>query len=124
MIFTLFWLTALTFSIWMLIDCLSNKVKDKIFWSIIILLIAPIGAIIYAIKRPTLIGETNLNNGTLVSNNNGSKMSSSSQVVRGLGMALGVILAVGGLLIVGYFILIIVLIVSFGNALGSSGSSK
>ncbi len=111
MTFTLFWLAVLTFSIWMLIDCLSNKVKDKIFWSIVILLTPPIGAIIYIVKRPTLIDGASTNDKNVPAN------SSTSQVIRGLGMALGVIITVSGFLLVGFFILCAI-------ALSSMSSSK
>jgi|GEM_PF-4410383 len=116
-------LVLAAFVVWMLYDCLTHNVEEQFFWAAIILCTPPIGAIIYAIKRPKLIGEYSAQ----TSNSNSTagppvvKSSTSSQLIKGVGMAIGIILGTAGMLFVG---LIIIIWVSFSSGGGLGGSSK
>lgn len=114
----LFLFGILVFSVWMFIDCLTHDVKNKVFWAAIMLVTGPIGAIIYATQRPKLLGENAIvkwtSEGAIEVPATASK---SSRVIRNIGMTVGIVLGVGGLLFVGFIIL-------FMSAMSSYGSSK
>lgn len=106
------------FCVWMLVDCLTQPVKDRAFWALIILIFGPFGGIIYAIKRGKLLGEsksvTTTPDGVITF---APVPTRSSRAIRGIGMTIGIVLGVSGLLVVGFVILFI-------SAMSSYGSSK
>jgi hypothetical protein len=115
----LFFVGLLVFCLWMVIDCMQQPVKDKIFWAILMLVTGPIGAILYAINRDKLLVRVHTTPEGTITVPIGDTSSATSQVIKGIGMAIGVVLALAGLLIVGFIVLFIT---SFQSA--SSGSSK
>jgi hypothetical protein len=119
----LLWFGVLLFSLWMFLDCATHDVKEKTFWAILIIGTGPIGSVIYASKRSTLIGETV----KIVQSPQGTIMvpsslpaSRSSQIIKGIGITIGVVLGVGGLLVVGFIVLIGLMLSSGGGNYGSS----
>lgn len=125
------------FCLWMFVDCLLHDVKDKIFWAILILGTGPVGAAIYAMERPKLLGEMSYNPvenqappsgqatpGVVpttpgVAATTAKSMSASSQIIRGIGMTIAAVFAVGGALMVGFVILVMLAFSGWGG-----GSSK
>ncbi len=109
MLLSLFTLIVLVFSAWMFLDCMLHKTKNKIFWAVIIVTTFPIGPVLYASQRAKLIGETkqelNTPTGTIVYDSPNS-VSGTSQLIRSIGMTLGVIMAVGGLLMVALIVFV------------------
>ena len=126
MLVAAFWPFAIAFSVWMFIDCVLHDAKDKIFWSIMIIGTGPIGAALYASKRHRLVGvsETTYSNpdGTITTTVTRQDTNTpTGQIIRGLGVTLGVIMSVFGLLAAGFFILLMIMFSSGG---GSEGGGK
>ncbi len=118
----LFLLGVIVFWCWMLVDCLTHPVRDKIFWAALILGTFGLGAVIYATQRGRLLGEMpqyNLVQGVSYNTQNDvppPQQSVSSQLIKGIGMTIGVIFAVGGMLFVGFFVLLFFAFSSYGSS--------
>lgn len=99
--------------------------KDKAFWVILILGTGPVGAFIYCIQRRSDLLEQQTDSvGKIITpagleidaiDNRAVANSPYSNVVKSVGMAIGVILAVGGILFVGFFIFVAMAFSSYGS---------
>lgn len=105
------WLIIIGLAIITLIDCIRHDIKSKAFWALIIILIPIVGPIVYLGNRSRLLGYPEAGNPEY------PPTTRTGKILRTVAISIGVIFMVGGLLLVGFIIIL-------ANAFSSMGNSK